>query len=92
MMMFSEAVTDAFNDWRHESDERLEVLQKAQNRAENALKELRLWHPKAEEMNRIKEQLQQLEVTQRENAAQQTAVRSQIAQVTTEYEMKEDEL
>lgn len=86
------AVMDAFNSWRHESDERLELLQKEQNRTDNAVKELRLWHPKAEEMARIKEQLQQLEVTEKENAAQQSAVKSQIAQVTAEYEMKEAEL
>ena len=85
-------VMDAFNSWRHESDERLEILQKEQNRSDNALKELRLWHPKAEEIARIKELLQQLDVTEKENTAQQTAVRSQIAQVTTEYEMKEAEL
>ena len=85
-------VMDEFNSWRHESDERLEILQKEQNRSDNALKELRLWHPKAEEIARIKELLQQLDVTEKENTAQQTAVRSQIAQVTTEYEMKEAEL
>ena len=85
-------VMDAFNSWRHESDERLEILQKVQNRSDNALKKLRLWHPKAEEIARIKELLQQLDVTEKENTAQQTAVRSQIAQVTTEYEMKEAEL
>ena len=85
-------VMDAFNSWRRESDERLEILQKEQNRSDNALKELRLWHPKAEEIARIKELLQQLDVTEKENTAQQTAVRSQIAQVTTEYEMKEAEL
>ncbi|MBQ9592026.1 MAG: ATP-binding protein [Paludibacteraceae bacterium] len=85
-------VMDAFNSWRHESDERLEILQKEQNRSDNALKELRLWHPKAEEIARIKELLQKLDVKEKENAAQQTAVRSQIAQVTTEYEMKEAEL
>ena len=82
---------DAFNNWRHESDERLELLQKEQNRADNAVKEIRLWHPKAEEMAQIKEQLQKLEVTEKENVAQQTAIKSQIAQITTEYEMKETE-
>ena len=85
-------VMDAFNSWRHESDERLEFLQKEQNRTDNAVKELRMWHPKADEMNQIKEQLQQLVVTEKENAAQQTAIKSQITQLTTEYEMKEAEL
>ena len=86
------SLMDAFNNWRHESDERLELLQKEQNRADNAVKDLRLWHPKADEVTQIKEQLQKLEVTEKENAAQQTAVKSQIAQITTEYEMKEAEL
>ena len=86
------SLMDAFNNWRHESDERLELLQKEQNRADNAVKDLRLWHPKADEVTQIKKQLQKLEVTEKENAAQQTAVKSQIAQITTEYEMKEAEL
>ena len=81
------ALMDAFNNWRHESDERLELLQKEQNRADNAVKDLRLWHPKAYEVTQIKEQLQKLEVTEKENAARQTAVKSQIAQITTEFEM-----
>ena len=38
-------VMDAFNSWRHESDERLQMLLAEQNRADNALKELRQWHP-----------------------------------------------
>lgn len=86
------AVMDAFNNWRHESDERLQMLLAEQSRADNAVKELRQWHPKAEEMVRVKGQLQQLEIAEKENAAQQTAVKSQIAQLTTEYEMKEAEL
>ncbi|WP_027455077.1 ATP-binding protein [Xylanibacter brevis] len=85
-------IMDAFNSWRHESDERLQMLLAEQNRADNAVKELRLWHPKAEELSQIMEQLKQLEVTEKENAAQQTAVRSQIAQVAAAYEMKETEL
>lgn len=83
---------EAFNSWRHESDERLEILQKEQHRAESALKELRLWHPMADEIKQVLEQLQQLDVTAKENVAQQTAVKSQIAQITAEYEMKEAEL
>ena len=86
------AVMDAFNNWRHESDERLQMLLAEQSRADNAVKELRQWHPKAEEMVRVKGQLQQLETAEKENTAQQTAVKSQIAQLTTEYEMKEAEL
>ena len=85
-------ILDAVSSWRHESDERLELLQKEQNRADNVVKELRQWHPKADEMARVKEQLQQIEVTKRENAAQQKAIKSQITQLTTEYEMKETEL
>ena len=64
----------AFNSWRHESDERLEILQKEQHRAESALKELRQWHPMADEIKQVIDQLQQLDVTAKENVAQQTAV------------------
>ena len=83
---------EAFNSWRHESDERLEILQKEQHRAESALKELRQWHPMADEIKQVIDQLQQLDVTAKENVAQQTAVKSQISQITAEYEMRETEL
>ena len=86
------AVMDAFNSWRHESDERLQMLMAEQNRADNAVKELRQWHPKAEKAKQVLEQLRQLEVTEKGNTAQQTAVKSQISQLTVEYEMKEADL
>jgi len=83
---------DAFNGWRHESDERLQMLLAEQHRADSALKELRQWHPMANEIKQVTEQLQQLAVNEKENAAQQTAVKSEIAQITAEYEMNETEL
>lgn len=83
---------ESFNSWRHESDERLELLQKEQSRADQSLKELRLWHPKADEIKQVASRLQQLELAAKENVARQTAVKSQIAQLTAEYEMKEAEL
>ncbi len=83
---------ESFNNWRHESDDRLELLQKEQSRADQSLKELRLWHPKADEIKQVVARLQQLELAAKENAARQTAVKSQIAQLTAEYEMKEAEL
>ncbi|MDO4746698.1 MAG: ATP-binding protein, partial [Bacillota bacterium] len=83
---------EAFNNWRHESDERLEILQKEQHKADSALKELRLWHPMADKIKQVFEQLQQLDVMAKENTSQQTAVKSQITQITAEYEMKETEL
>ena len=81
-----------FSNWRHESDDRLELLQKEQNRADLSLKDLRLWHPKADEIKQVVSQLEQLDLAATENAARQTAVKSQIAQLTAEYEMKEAEL
>ncbi len=85
-------VMETFNSWRHDSDERLQMLLIEQNRTENALKELRLWHPRANEIKQVDEELQQLNFTEKENAAQQTAVKSQIARITAEYEMKETEI
>ena len=85
-------IMDAVSSWRHESDERLELLQKEQNRAEGALKELRQWHPKAGETEQIKEQLRQLDVSEKQNMAQRTAVNSQMEKVQSEYDMKEAEL
>lgn len=85
-------VMETFNSWRHDSDERLQMLLIEQNRTENALKELRNWHPRANEIKQVDEELQQLNFTEKENAAQQTAVKSQIARITAEYEMKETEI
>ncbi len=85
-------ITETFSSWRQESYERLQMLLAEQYRADNAQKELRLWHPLADEIKRVDEQLLQLDWTEKENAAQQTAVKSQIAQITAEYEMKESEM
>lgn len=85
-------VLDEFNDWRHDSDERLQMLVAEQNRAENALKELRQWHPKADEIKQVDEDLQQLNFTAKENAVRQKAVNSQIGQITVEYRMKDAEI
>lgn len=85
-------LTESFNSWRHESDERLQLLTAEQHRADQALKELRSWHPKADEIGQIMKQLQELDWAEKDNAAQQTAVKSQLAQITNEYKMKEAEL
>ena len=85
-------VLDEFNNWRHDSDERLQMLVAEQNRAENALKELRQWHPKADEIKQVDEDLQQLNFTAKENAVRQKAVNSQIGQITVEYRMKDAEI
>ena len=85
-------IMEAFNVWRHESDERWQMLLNEQNRAENALKELRQWHPMAGEIRQVEEQLLQLDMTEKENSARQTVVKSQIAQISSEYEMRETEI
>lgn len=85
-------IMEAFNSWRYESDERLQSLLTEQHKAENTLKELRQWHPMADEIRQLDEQLLQLSLTEKENAAQQTAVKSQITQITAEYEMRETEI
>ena len=86
------ATMDAFNNWRRESDDRLQTLLTEQNKADGAVKELRRWHPKAKEIKLIMDQFLQLDVAEKENDAQKTAVKSQISQITNEYEMKEKEL
>ena len=82
-------IMDASGKWRHESDERLQMLLVEQNKADSALKELRRWHPMADEIKQVDEQLMQLDLTEKENAAKKTAVESLIARITAEYEMKE---
>ena len=48
-------IMDTFDSWRHESDERLGLLQAEQHKADNALKELRQWHPMADEIKQVDE-------------------------------------
>jgi len=84
-------ITDAFYNWRQESDERLQILLAEQNKTDSALRELRHWHPMADGIKQVDEQLQQLNLIEKENAAQQTSVESQIAKIANEYEMKETE-
>ena len=84
-------VMEAFADWRHESDERLQMLVTEQNKADNALKELPQWHPMADEIKQADEQLMQLNLIEKENAAKQDVIKSQISQIAAEYEMKEAE-
>lgn len=85
-------LTEAFNDWRHESDERLETLAAEQHRADSAWRELRQWHPRAEDIKQVGEQLQQLAMAEKENAVQKNAVKSQTDRITAQYEAKEAEL
>ena len=85
-------ITDAFYTWQHESDDRWRTLLAEQHRADSALKELRRWHPMADEIKQVDEQLLQLDLAEKENHAKQTAVKSQIDRITAEYEMKETEI
>lgn len=85
-------IMEEYRVWLHESDERLQVLLYEQHRADNALKELRQWHPMADDLKLVADQLLQLNMDEKDNDAQQMAVKSRIAQLTSEYEMKETEL
>lgn len=85
-------IMDAFHDWQHSSDERLQVLLAEQHLADSALKELRHWHPMADEIKQTDDQLRQLDLDEKENAVQQTEVKSQIDRITTETELKETEI
>ena len=85
-------IMEEYRVWLHESDERLQVLLYEQHRADNALKELRQWHPMADDLKLVADQLVQLNVDEKESDAQQMTVKSRIAQLTSEYEMKETEL
>lgn len=85
-------VVEAFSDWRRESDARWQMLLNKQNKAENAVKELRQWHPMADKIRQVEEQLLQLNMTERENSAKQTAVESRIARISAEYETRETEI
>ena len=79
---------EVYRNWQRESDERLQLLIGEQHQADNALRELRQWHPKSEDMKLVLDDLQQLNVLEKESAAQQVAVGSQMRQLQNEYEMR----
>lgn len=54
-------LTEAFNDWRHESDERLEMLAADQHRADSAWRELRQWHPRTEDIKQVSGQIAKID-------------------------------
>lgn len=83
---------DDFYRWRHESDERLQQLQAEHNQADSRLKDLRQWHPLSDDIKQVDDQLQQLNLMEKENEAQQLSVKSEMDRITSEYEMKEEEL
>ena len=85
-------VMNAYRAWSLESKERLHSLTAEQYRADSRLKELRQWHPKENDIKLVKEQLQQLDINEKANEAQQKTVRIQIEKLTNEFEMKEAEL
>ena len=85
-------LTEVYNAWRKESDERWLLLIGEQHRADSALRALRQWHPKTEEMKLVTQEMQQIETLEKENAARQVAVKSQISQLQNEYEMRAAEL
>ena len=85
-------VMNAYRAWSLESKERLHSLTAEQYRADSRLKELRQWHPKEDDIELVKEQLQQLDINEKANEEQQKTVRIQIEKLTNEFEMKEAEL
>lgn len=83
---------EKFNSWRHSSDDRMEMLLEERNQAKSALKELQYWHPKANEIKKADEKLQQLDSAMKENGIQQRAVKSQLKQIETEYKMAQEKI
>lgn len=81
-----------YNTWRKESDERLHALLEDQHRADSFLKELNRWQPKEAEKAAVKEQLHQLDILEKSNAAQLKDVEYEIATITKEFQSKAEEL
>lgn len=85
-------LSESLNTWRHDSDERLQLLLAEQYHTDHALKELKTWHPMAKEKEQVSEELQRLDFVASENSARQNVVKSEIDRITFEGQMKEDEL
>lgn len=83
---------EAYTHWLHASEELWQHLLAEKHRAEAKLKELCQWHPMAEAMQQIAHQLQEVAAAEKANAAQLQAVKTQLAQLTTTYELKEKTL
>lgn len=83
---------DAYDQWRSESDERLQELTADQHRQDCSLRELRTWHPKQEERKAIECDIQQIQVDEKELVALQTAKTSQIEQLRQEGMLQQNEI
>lgn len=85
-------ITNEYNDWRNNSDNRLKQLIEEQHIADKALRDLKQWHPKAKEAQQISEELQSLVMLKSENDANQKVVDNTIETLQNEYKMSIDNL
>ncbi len=77
---------------RDEIDLRIESLQEDKNKAEQKLKELRLWQPYANEKATLQEELQQLEVEEKESAALKQTKEQEIERLRAEALTEEEKV
>ncbi len=77
---------------RDEIDLRIESLQEDKNKAEQKLKELRLWQPYANEKATLQEELQQLEVEEKESAALKQTKKQEIERLRAEALTEEEKV
>lgn len=83
---------DAYNTWRRESDERLHLLYNDQHSADNAVKELRHFHPRGEEIQQIDKDLLLLDSKAKENASDQQRVKSEMDRLQAQYDIEEKQM
>ena len=62
-------VDKRFFDSQQDIDKRIDNIQEDRNRAESKLKELQLWEPHAQEKATIREELQLLDIEEKESYA-----------------------
>lgn len=78
------------NDIRNELDSRIENLQEDKIRADSKLKELRTWQPYATEKTTIQEELQRLNVEEKESAALKQTREQEMERLRAEAQTEEE--
>lgn len=87
-----DAAEKRYNELRDAIDVQLEALQEDKNKAENKLKELRIWQPYAQEKETLQNEIQQLSIEEKECGANKQAKEEEIKRLRAEAQKTEADI
>lgn len=87
-----DAAEKRYNELRDAIDVQLEALQEDKNKAENKLKELRIWQPYAQEKETLQKEILQLSIEEKECCANKQAKEEEIKRLRAEAQKTEADI